>query len=373
MQSEKKDWLFIAGPARSGTTLLASLLDGHPDTLVWPFEWRYFAEFFNRIAGDLEKAGSQPLMREFAPILDRFANDSFTTYYSSISTQGLVDHGVFSRILKESVQGMMTAEGFLNAVFRGYEQSFLPAGSNPRYYALKCMTKGFDWRDQDLIERSKFIYLLRPATVRYGSQRNKFIKKFHCGAVDTQERCRRLFWEIKLAKEVYERYSAHKNFLFVELADLKAQPTVVMKNMADFLEIDFTDQLLTPTFLGQPFEGHFHDPKLNKGAILNTESKHTSLTSYETLLVQRLATGRHNKAALLMAYFKSLLVEAGKIYGSVSSLDYFRLARIFFEYYQDTVQYEEACLSGMSFCKSREAFPHIVQFASDFNASDIPA
>ncbi len=33
---------FIAGPARSGTTLLTSLLDGHPDLLVLPEETAYF-------------------------------------------------------------------------------------------------------------------------------------------------------------------------------------------------------------------------------------------------------------------------------------------------------------------------------------------
>ena len=373
MQTEQQEWLFIAGPARSGTTLLASLLDGHPDTLVWPFEWRYFAEYFNRIANDQEKAGAQPLLREFFPILDRFAHDSFTTYYSSISTQGLVDHGVFSRVLKENATGMMTGEGFLRAVFKGYESAFLPEGSKPRYYALKCMTKGFDWRDNDLIERSKFIYLLRPAEVRYGSQRNKFIKKFHCGAVETQERCRRLFWEIKLAREVFEKYSGHKNFLFVDLADIKARPKEAMKKIADFLEIEFTGQLLAPTFLGQPFEGHFHDSKLNKGAILNTESKHTPLTSYESLLVQRVASGMKNGPALAAAALRSLLMEVKRVYGPVSLLDRLRLARVFFEYYRDVLNYEKEYLSGMSFCESRDAFPHIVQFASDFNASDIPA
>lgn len=33
---------FIAGPARSGTTLLTALLDGHPDLLVFPEETAYF-------------------------------------------------------------------------------------------------------------------------------------------------------------------------------------------------------------------------------------------------------------------------------------------------------------------------------------------
>ena len=34
---------FIAGPAKSGTTLLITLLDGHPDLLVLPEETAYFA------------------------------------------------------------------------------------------------------------------------------------------------------------------------------------------------------------------------------------------------------------------------------------------------------------------------------------------
>ncbi|WP_028313371.1 sulfotransferase [Desulfatibacillum aliphaticivorans] len=373
MQSDQRQWLFIAGPARSGTTLLASLLDGHPDALVWPFEWRYFAEFFNRIANDNQTAGSRPLLKEFTPILDRFVHDSFTTYYSSISTQGLVDHDAFSRALHENATGMLTGEGFLNAVFRGYEAGFTPEGQSPRYYALKCMTKGFDWRDKDLIERSKFIYLLRPAQTRYSSQRNKFIKKFHCGAVETQERCRRLFWEIKLAREVFEKYNGHPNFLFIELADIKAMPKEAMKKIADFLDMEFSDQLLAPTFLGKPFEGHFHDPKLNKGAILNTESKHTPLTSYEDLLVQRLASGEKNGPALLAAAARSLLMEIRKVYGPASLADHFRLAKIFLEYYRDALQYEKAVLSNMSFCENRVKFPHIVQFASDFNASDVPA
>ncbi len=33
---------FIAGPAKSGTTLLTSLLDAHPELLVLPEETAYF-------------------------------------------------------------------------------------------------------------------------------------------------------------------------------------------------------------------------------------------------------------------------------------------------------------------------------------------
>ena len=49
---------FIAGPARSGTTLLAALLDGHPELLVLPEETAYFPTV-------LTKYGARPRREQF--------------------------------------------------------------------------------------------------------------------------------------------------------------------------------------------------------------------------------------------------------------------------------------------------------------------
>lgn len=43
---------FIAGPAKSGTSLLLSLLDGHPELLVLPEETAYFPTALRKYAGD---------------------------------------------------------------------------------------------------------------------------------------------------------------------------------------------------------------------------------------------------------------------------------------------------------------------------------
>src|SRR6266496_1410779 len=42
---------FIAGQAKSGTTLLAALLDGHPEVLVLPQETAYFPTVLTKYAG----------------------------------------------------------------------------------------------------------------------------------------------------------------------------------------------------------------------------------------------------------------------------------------------------------------------------------
>ena len=43
--SSIKNIIFVLGTGRSGSTLLRSLLDGHPELVVWPFEFSYYSLF----------------------------------------------------------------------------------------------------------------------------------------------------------------------------------------------------------------------------------------------------------------------------------------------------------------------------------------
>lgn len=55
---------FIAGPAKSGTTLLLSLLDSHPELLVFPTETAYFATVLTKYAPRGRRAQFDYLTRE---------------------------------------------------------------------------------------------------------------------------------------------------------------------------------------------------------------------------------------------------------------------------------------------------------------------
>src|SRR4051812_279148 len=61
---------FVAGPAKSGTTLLVSLLDGHPELLVFPAETAYFPTVLRKAAMQGRRAAFDYLTREsFARVL----------------------------------------------------------------------------------------------------------------------------------------------------------------------------------------------------------------------------------------------------------------------------------------------------------------
>lgn len=354
------DWLFIVGPARSGTTLLASLLDGHDDLLVWPFEWRYFTEFFNRISGDSRDVNVDKLMKEFTPIVDRFRNHSFSTYYSIIKLTGSLNYELFMKCLCDFRDcTTIQSEDFLLKTFFCYGKSVKPQKANYKYNVLKCMTKGFDWRNNDLIKRAKFIYLHRSVTKRYMSQRNKFIEKFGCNQVEVFSKCRRLFLETKIANEVYENFQGRNNFLTVELDRLKMQPDSVMKDVAAFLGIDFHPGLLNTTFLGYPFEGHFHDKNLNKGCILNVESNHTPLTEYETSLLDLFNGKQPNVFTLFKKIMRSVFYDVDRIFQHVSIQDRLKLFSTFVKYYFDIKGYFKSTLIDYSYIELKKKYPFI--------------
>src|SRR4051812_18789304 len=61
---------FIAGQAKSGTTLLVSLLDGHPQLLVFPLETAYFPTVLTKYGNAGRRAQFDYLTKEsFAKIL----------------------------------------------------------------------------------------------------------------------------------------------------------------------------------------------------------------------------------------------------------------------------------------------------------------
>lgn len=354
-------WLFIVGPARSGTTLFASLLDGHPDLLVWPFEWRYFTEHYDKCRTGSSLAPGSALKEGMAPILRRFREKTFSTYYSTIDVDRAVDHEAFDVAVRNAPDGPVDAVDFLAAVFEGFARSTGREPGTVRYNAIKCMAKGFDWRRGDLLKSARFIYLHRPVDRRYMSQRNKFIEKFHCGPAETFERCTRLYFENKLDLEVRKRFLHLPTVKTVELDDLKKDPESVMRGVAAFLDIPFEDCLLAPTFLGKLFEGHFHDPSLNKGKILNTESRHTPLTAFEKALLTAFddPAGPPPAHRLVMPFFRSVLRDVADIFPGIRPGERLAAARTMAGYWLETRKLFQETLTDAAYPDWKARYPYI--------------
>ena len=356
----RPDWLFLTCPARSGSTLIFSLLDGHPDILIWPFEFRYFQEFFVKLSGDAETASSTMLAENFLPLARRFHEEKFSTFYSSIDVAGAIDAEGFEKRISGIRERQVTAEEFLTEIYDLYRASISKGPDSPRYNLTKTMAKGFDWRNRDLIERSKFIYMVRPVEKRYASQRNKFIEKFHCGPVETFERCVRLYFENKIAWEIHDRFNGHPNFMFIPLERMQSEPETVMQEVAVFLDLEMHPALTAPTFLGKPFGGHFHDQSLNTGKVVKKESRHTPLLSFEENLLR---TFHDNDLPpledLIDSFGASVFEELDSIFPDTSNTDRRQVAQTLLEFYVNCRQLVDNSLIDQGYLQWKSRFPTI--------------
>ena len=57
-KKKEKQFVYIVGPARSGSTITMFMLCDHPELVVWPQEIGFYTQFVN----DFPKGGGLPIM-----------------------------------------------------------------------------------------------------------------------------------------------------------------------------------------------------------------------------------------------------------------------------------------------------------------------
>ncbi len=245
--------IFILGSHKSGTSLLRSLLDGHPDLFVIPFETHIMALLGRWITYSYRKQapvddpsfldGLVEILESYARSTDRHADvilgdrldmDAVRAFVGEMDDaddpiQALT---ILKELLPQVVDGLDSAEG-KRAVEKSVEHlesalelaqtfpkaQFLHIVRNP--YANIVALRKFKAKDQG--------YPLI----------NKVYKSLESG----------YYW-LKTNKTLIPKYKV------LRYEDLAQNPVAEMKDLAKFLDIPFDERLLEPTLLGDPWGGN---------------------------------------------------------------------------------------------------------------------
>jgi len=241
---------FIAGQAKSGTTLVAALLDNHPELLVLPQETAYFPT-----------------------VLRKYRDSGRRAQFDYLTQQS------FSRVLfggepkwREHEYKAFPQQRFLETFER---LAFDPSNSQRDLLALMAeaygQTMGVSlerikrWIEKTPANRShvdeifvrfpnaKLVVTLRDPRAILATQiameKTRNTKRFSVYYVIAH-------WRVaaKLAKRVK---AGQVGGLFVQFEQLVSDPAAVMKNACDYLEIQFDPEIvLNPTKVGQPWGGN---------------------------------------------------------------------------------------------------------------------
>ncbi|HZR79194.1 MAG TPA: sulfotransferase [Chthoniobacterales bacterium] len=241
---------FIAGQAKSGTTLIAALLDNHPELLVLPQETAYFPTV-------LKKFGAAGRRAQF----DYLTNESFSRVlfggepkwreheYRDFPQQKFREN--FERI----AFSQDSAKRDLLALFaESYAMTMgVPPDSVKRWIEKTPANRNHVAEIFARFPQAKLIVTLRDPRAILATQialeKTRRTKRFSVYYVIAH-------WRIaaKLARRVR---AGDIPGLFVQFERLLSEPESVMRTACDYLEVQFTPEtVLHPTKIGEPWGGN---------------------------------------------------------------------------------------------------------------------
>jgi hypothetical protein len=241
---------FIAGQAKSGTTLVAALLDGHPELLVLPQETAYFPTV-------LKKYGAAGLRAQF----DYLTKESFSRVlfggepkwreheYKDFPQQEF--RQTFERIAFDPAN----ARRDLLALFaEAYAETMgLSLDRIKRWIEKTPANRNHTDEICRRFPNAKLLVTLRDPRAILATQialeKTRKTKRFSVYYVIAH-------WRVaaKLARRVRAREVPG---LFVQFEQLVGEPASVIKNVCEYLEIGFDPEVvLRPTKIGEPWGGN---------------------------------------------------------------------------------------------------------------------
>ncbi|MBM4134852.1 MAG: sulfotransferase [Nitrospira sp.] len=255
--------LFIGGYPKSGTTLLLSLLDGHPEVAVFPEETRFFGHLL-------------PLMRSGASreaVLDQAFNHTGVRFFR----EGVFDDGAGVRdysaidfaLYQRTVESLWASSGYsqaglLIAMVSAYAQITGQDLARKRYWIEKSPgTEHFATEILRLFPEASFVYTLRDPRANYFSYRKKK-EKYLKYTMSVEEFILAWIRSLQAILRGVKACSAmaasgqdvHNRYLVILYEELVRDPRGVMEKLAKQIGLSWDDCLMSPTRMNRPWEGN---------------------------------------------------------------------------------------------------------------------
>ncbi len=247
--------LFICGHRKSGTTLLANLLDGHPQLAVYPVDlvllYAYFPDFIRKHLDPAERRArlERVLFADLRQRLDNALLDADAvarSFFDGLSDDDLTRVDVL-------IGRLMAA--FQSAAGRSFEATRFGVfkETSIEIYAAEMLAWFPDARFVHLVRDPRDNFAALAAGVdgyysRMGEDHNRtlasLLNRVRTGFLMAQNN-RALFGD--------ERY------LTIRFEDLATDPEATMQAVARSLGIELTSSLLKPSTLGKPSGGNAFD------------------------------------------------------------------------------------------------------------------
>jgi hypothetical protein len=245
--------VFVCGHRKSGTTMLANLLDGHPKLAVYPIDlallYAYFPEFMRTHHGPDELRARLATVL-FADLRQRI--DARLLDVDRLEREffdGLPDEA----LLRPDILIARLMAAFCKVSGAGAKQWGVFKETSIEIYAQEIL----GW-----FPEARFIHLVRDPRDNFAALATGVDRYYSRLGEDHNRTLASLLNRVgigfRMAQENNEQLGAGR-YHVLRFEDLTAAPERSMQAIADFLGIDMQPGLLTPTLLGHPTGGNAFD------------------------------------------------------------------------------------------------------------------
>lgn len=320
--------VFIFGAGRSGTTLLHSLLDNHPQIVVWPFEFLYFSEFerFRKQRGipknqeiSITDLNEHFLSREDMQAFGQKLFYSLDVYMdlSKVNKEIFFD---FMYSFPENLK--VSRKAYLMLIMVAYYKAFCPE-TKPESFIVEL----HGIRDEVLEDfpDAKFLWAYREPLDNYiaikkdyfTSYDNKFMTYFPriCIPMYRNGLLEAALWPVLFTKQWVDRNENNIDLFKVDLKQMQYRTKTVLEQLSHFLGVEFTKTMDYTSFAGKIFDSNLSSRQKSKGKVLKTKlyQPEDHLTSFEYFFIckklNRVPGRIIGVVSLILSFFRLLKYE----------------------------------------------------------------
>jgi hypothetical protein len=253
--------VFLCGHRKSGTSMFLNLFDGNKDINVFPTDLHLLYAYYPMV----EKSLNNVQKRE------RLENILFKEFSKIKILKESIDLKKYNELFFQDVKKNYSTKNLIYNLLNIYNQNF----TSKKTKSIICKETSIEIYATEIkrwFKNAKFIHLIRDPRDNYSAIKSgleKYYSKFN------DDRLSILFSIIfrylnGLEAIEYNKKIIGKDYYVCRFEDLILSPKKEMKKLCEFLNINFSEDLLTPTVLGsQTYGNNFGKLKLKEISKIN--------------------------------------------------------------------------------------------------------
>ena len=283
--------VFICGHRKTGTTMLINLFDGARDAVVFPDDSTFFYMYFPRfIDGDYtieekrERLADVLLGEVHKRKIDRAncSNDERLKLYRGLE------------LFIEEVHGWneqdFELKNILPRFMEGYNRHFQHVVDPKVWIEKTTSTEIYALELAETFQKAKFIHIIRDPRDNWGSLLSGWKKRYK-NFNDEENRLKqsliersRLGFEMAIANK---KILGKERYKIIRFEDLTMSPQNKMKELAEFIGINYNENLLYPSTFGHRWEGNnFDGDKFSKPSAQNVNRWQDRISKKDGALIE---------------------------------------------------------------------------------------